>query len=55
VTFENLRNLDVVSGDLLIGIQVFKEWDEENQKPLLVITENMEIIIPKTLFDHPNG
>jgi hypothetical protein len=23
--------------------------------PLLVITENMEIIIPKTLFEHPKG
>ena len=53
--FKNLRNPDFIVSDLILGIQVFKQWDEDNKAPLQVITENMEVSISKTLFEHPTG
>ena len=55
MVFENLRNPDLILDDLIIGIQVFKQWDQENKVPLQVITENMEFVIPLSLYEHAKG
>ena len=50
LTLQNLKNPNVIDRDLIIGIIVSKDIDGN-----LLILENLEVVIPQSLFEHSQG